>query len=156
MRTCPFMRRLQTLLVSSALFARMQCTGCSARSRERSQLLPVGHPLGSRRANSAGAFDIHRTCGVRLPRPFAFVASHIPDRYQARPDGSGLTTAWRPARSIDPLPASRDQARLGRLLAGLEKFLLRAKHCFGLLLPALERLGSINRPVEHDLPIIVL
>ena len=153
--TCSFVRRLQTLLVSSALFARTQCTGCSARSRTRSG--PAGRrPVGQQAGKFCRTFDIHRTCGVRLPRPFAFVASHIPDRYQARPDGSGLTTAWRPARSIDPLPTSRDQARPDRLLAGLEKFLLHAKHCFGLLLPALERRGSINRPVEHDLPIIVL
>jgi hypothetical protein len=38
------------------------------------------------------------------------------------------------------------------LLAGLEKFLLHAKHCFGLLLPALERLAEHG----NDLPIIVL
>lgn len=95
--TCSFVRRLQTFLVSSALFARMQCTGCSARSRTRSG--PAGRrPVGQQAGKFCRTFDIHRTCGVRLPRPFAFVASHIPDSYQARPDGSGLTTAWRPAR----------------------------------------------------------
>jgi hypothetical protein len=155
--TCSFVRRLQTFLVSSALFARMQCTGCSARSRTRSG--PAGRrPVGQQAGKFCRTFDIHRTCGVRLPRPFAFVASHIPDRYQARPgwervdDSLAASSVHRSTSDFTRSSQARPLARRPREVPFACQALL------GLLLPALERLGSINRLVEHgnDLPIIVL
>src|SRR6185503_3106356 len=86
------MRRVRTLPVSSALFARMQCTGCSARSRTRS--------------GSAGLPPVGQQAGEFLQEPLIFIRhaasvfrGHLHSlrhtyRYQARSGGSGLTTAW--------------------------------------------------------------
>jgi hypothetical protein len=68
-----------------------------------------------RSCRSATRWDIHPRCGVRLPRPFAFAASRIADRHQARPEGSALTTAGGRLGPIVPLPTSRDQATRGSL-----------------------------------------
>ena len=112
------------------------------------------HPLGSRRAkfcrnhltfigHAASVFRGH----LHSLRHTFLVG------YQARPDGSGLTTAWRPApvhRSTSNFTRSSQARPLAR--SALRSSFCMPEHCFGLLLPALERLGSINRPVEHGKP----
>jgi len=81
---------MQDLVVSSAL----PCTNAMHRVfgkiENAPQVLPVGYPLGSK----AGEFlqeplTFIGHAAFRLPRPFAFAASHIPDRYQARRKGAG-------------------------------------------------------------------
>jgi hypothetical protein len=112
-----------------------------------------------RSCRSATRWDIHPRCGVRLPRPFAFAASRIADRHQARPEGSALTTAWWPARSHSSTSdfTRSSHARLAWSQVSRSSF-LHGKHCFSLLLSALERLRSVHRLAEHgnDLPTIVL